>query len=260
MQTKIPKIIHCCWFGGNPMPPLLLQCMQSWKVFCPDWTVMLWNEETFNVESHPFTSSAYRAKKYAFVSDYVRAWALFNQGGVYLDTDVELKHSLNEFCHHDGFSGFESVGIPFTALWGSIPQHNLAKHVLDYYHDKTYQHGAEPPNTGWISKLIAEKYQIDIWCDQHQSGSDGFNTFDVYPSSHFCLDLPMNYASHHFYGSWLPDKTASFKDAVHVNYYQQQMTKNKKISKDSLKSLAAIITWQQIFDLIRWRLKSILKK
>jgi hypothetical protein len=260
VPTKIPKIIHCCWFGGNPMPHLLQHCMQSWQEFCPDWTIRLWNEETFDIQSHSFTSSAYQAKKYAFVSDYVRAWALFNHGGVYLDTDVELKKSLDIFCHHDGFSGFESIGIPFTAVWGSAPQHPLAKHVLDYYQDKIYRSREEPPNTGWISKMIEERYQIDIWNDEHQSGSDGSTTFDVYPSSHFCLDFPVNYATHHFHGSWLPHKTVKFKDAVHTNYYQQQLIKDGKISKHLLKTFAPIITWRQILYLIRWYFKSMFKK
>ena len=78
----IPKIIHYCWFGGNPLPPLALECIASWKKFLPDYEIKEWNEKNFDVNITPYTAEAYLQKKYAFVSDYARFWILEKHGGI----------------------------------------------------------------------------------------------------------------------------------------------------------------------------------
>ena len=94
-MTKIPKIIHYCWFGKGLMPELVERCIASWKKHMPDWEYRLWTEDNFDIASAPqYVLEAYTAKKYAFVSDYVRLWALEREGGVYLDTDVEVLRSF----------------------------------------------------------------------------------------------------------------------------------------------------------------------
>lgn len=85
----IPKILHYCWFGNTELPEQLQNYITTWQKYCPDYEVKLWNESSFDVNSHPFTKTAYAAKKFAFVADYVRAHALYLEGGIYLDTDVE---------------------------------------------------------------------------------------------------------------------------------------------------------------------------
>ena len=90
----IPKVIHYCWFGGNKKSRLIQKCIKSWKKYCPDFEIREWNEQNFDVHSHPYVAQAYEAKKRAFVSDYARHWILYEHGGVYLDTDVELILSL----------------------------------------------------------------------------------------------------------------------------------------------------------------------
>lgn len=118
----IPKIIHYCWFGRKNIPESLQHYINGWKDKCPGWEIKLWNEDNFDINSHPFTQKAYEEKKYAFVSDYVRAMALHKFGGVYLDTDVEIKHPIDEFLTLEAFSSFEIDSIPFTsAVWGSMP-------------------------------------------------------------------------------------------------------------------------------------------
>ena len=89
----IPKIIHYCWFGRGEMPQLALDCIASWHKYMPDWEYRLWNEDNFNVNSAPYTKEAYEAKKFAFVSDYVRLMALESEGGLYLDVDFEIYKS-----------------------------------------------------------------------------------------------------------------------------------------------------------------------
>lgn len=103
----IPKRIHYCWFGRGPMPELALKCIESWHKYMPDWQYKLWNEDNFEVDSTPYTKEAYEAKKYAFVSDFVRLVALRNEGGVYLDTDVEVFRSFEPLLHYHAFAGFE---------------------------------------------------------------------------------------------------------------------------------------------------------
>lgn len=103
----IPKKIHYCWFGLGEMPDLAKKCIASWHEHMPDWEYKLWNEDNFDVNSVPYTKEAYEARKFAFVSDYVRLWALYNEGGVYFDTDVEVFKSFNDLVGYQAFAGFE---------------------------------------------------------------------------------------------------------------------------------------------------------
>ena len=104
----IPKIIHYCWFGGNPKPKLAEKCIASWKKYCPDWQIIEWNESNFDVNRNAYTKMCIEQKKYAFLSDYVRLLVVAEQGGVYFDTDVELLRPIDELLEHEAFFGFET--------------------------------------------------------------------------------------------------------------------------------------------------------
>ncbi|RJL74336.1 glycosyltransferase family 32 protein [Acinetobacter radioresistens] len=252
----IPRIIHYCWFGPNKIPEQLLQYMESWKLFCPDYEIKLWNEKSFDIKSHPFTLSAYNEKKYAYVSDYVRAYALYNFGGIYLDTDVELKESLDIFLQHEAFTGFEGKGSPFTAVWGSIQGHSLTKEILEYYQGRIYTI-EENTNTFSVTGILKEKFFINPDDNILQIGNDSINTIHIYPSTHFCLDLPKNFATHHFYGSWLPNKTKSYKENASEIYFNEQLTSLENIthSKSFLKTLAANIDLKDLLKIILYFLR-----
>jgi hypothetical protein len=105
----IPKFIHYIWIGGNPLPELATKCIASWEKKCPDYEVVLWNEENLNIEECLFTKQAYEMKKYGFVTDYFRLKVIFEQGGIYLDTDVEVLKSFDELLNFEAFFGFENV-------------------------------------------------------------------------------------------------------------------------------------------------------
>ena len=107
-KPQIPKIIHYCWFGRNPLPPLAEKCIASWKQYLPDYEIKEWNEDNFDVCMNPYIEEAYHLKKYAFVSDFARFDILYEHGGLYFDTDVEVIKSFDGLLDHNAFFGFEN--------------------------------------------------------------------------------------------------------------------------------------------------------
>ena len=96
----IPKVIHYCWFGGNPLPEEAKRCIESWKKYCPDYKIIEWNENNYDVNSNEYMKAAYKEKKWAFVSDYARIDVVYKCGGIYMDTDVELVKELDTFLNN----------------------------------------------------------------------------------------------------------------------------------------------------------------
>lgn len=134
----IPKIIHFVWFGGNPHSKIVEYCINSWKKYCPDYEIIEWNEKTFDINVLPWTKEAYNAKKWAFVSDYVRLYALYKYGGVYIDSDVELLKSLNSLLKYHAFTGYEDdLWIP-AAIMGAEKGNAWIKLLLDYYQGRHF--------------------------------------------------------------------------------------------------------------------------
>ena len=136
----IPKIIHYCWFGRNPLPKSAQKCIASWKKFLPDHEIKEWNEDNFDVNIIPYTKEAYEAKKYAFVSDYARFWILYRYGGLYFDTDVEVIKPLDDIVERGAFMGIEMPSVNGTLPLvnpglgiGATPQMDFYKMVLDAY-------------------------------------------------------------------------------------------------------------------------------
>lgn len=132
----IPKIIHYCWFGGNPLTPLAEECLASWKTAMPDWQIMRWDETNFDIASAPmYVRQAYEARKYAFVSDYARLWALEQYGGVYVDTDVKVQKSYDPLLDDTAFIGFEEskAHLPGTCVMGCEPLCLWVRDMLALY-------------------------------------------------------------------------------------------------------------------------------
>lgn len=214
MQNKIPKVIHYCWFGKNTMPRLNQRCIESWKRVLPDYELRLWNEDNFNVNINQFVKEAYEMKKWAFVTDYVRLYVLYNYGGIYMDTDVEVLKRLDPFLIHSAFSGFESEGYIPTGIMGAEKGNKWIEYLLDYYKDKKFilENGLDiTTNVQIITNLTVKlglktnnKYQV-LEGDVH-----------IYPKEFFCPlsfdNLQKNftkntYTIHHYSGSWLDNKT-----------------------------------------------------
>ncbi|GEM52383.1 glycosyltransferase family 32 protein [Empedobacter brevis] len=229
----IPKIIHYCWFGHNPKPKIVENCIESWQKYLPDYEIIEWNEDNFDVMQNEFVKTAYQNKKWAFVSDFARAKALYENGGFYLDTDMEVKNTLNDFLHHKAVCGFEIKGIPYSAFWGVEKGHVLAEKIMNYYLVSEYK---EEPNTSIFSKMLVTDFGADADKDEYQELKEGIV---LYPSSYFSLDLPINYVTHHFSGSWHDSWTEErniYKEMVNM-YGDLNKIINEKHSKERIKNV-----------------------
>lgn len=205
----IPKIIHYCWFGHGEMSPLAKQCIDSWRKVLPDYDIVEWNEDNFDLDMYPYAREAYQKKKYAFVADVARLYALYTVGGIYMDTDVEVLKSYDKFLVHTAFSGYETDKVT-TGIMASEKGGEWVKHNLDYYEGRHFilEDGSMDQT---VNVVTIYKYMLEL-------GFRGDNTFQdfpglitIYPRDYFC---PKSYydgvirltgntvAIHHFEGSW----------------------------------------------------------
>ena len=146
VYKMIPKTIHYCWFGRNPLPKSAVKCINSWRKFFPDYEIKEWNEDNFDVNMIPYTADAYAAKKYAFVSDYARFWVLYHYGGVYFDTDVEVISSMDDIICRGAFMGIEvPAGVnmrhPMVAPGLGVAVeagHEIYKRALEHYEKTSF--------------------------------------------------------------------------------------------------------------------------
>ncbi len=156
----IPKIIHYCWFGKKDLPELEQECIKTWEKILPDYTIKVWNESNFDVNCCQYVKQAYERKKFAFVSDYARVYALYNEGGIYLDTDVEVLKSLDVFLNNSGVLGFENKTFVGTALMAFQKGNKIMKDMLDYYNLTNYidNNGNEniTTNVTLLNKILIE--------------------------------------------------------------------------------------------------------
>lgn len=221
----IPKIIHYCWFGRNPLPELAQKCIASWRKHLPDYEIKEWNEDNFDVNIIPYTAEAYAMKKYAFVSDYARFWILYKYGGLYFDTDVEVICPMDDIiakgafmgCETDIMKGATDVAVAPGLGLGVNPGLGLIKEMLELY--KTLHFEFRPDIRSQqtivhITTRILQKYGLenlkvpqlvkDIW---------------IYPSDYFCpinvttnrLHITSNTRTiHHYAGTWIGHNKQSF--------------------------------------------------
>ena len=243
----IPKIIHYCWFGKSPKPNHVLECIKTWKKYLPDYQIIEWNENNFDIDQHPYVQQAYEQKKWAFVSDFARLKAVFENGGFYLDTDMEVTRNFDELLNHQVICGYEFKGRPFSAFFASIPNHSFIKELFDYY--LSQKEFKIKSNTDIFSELLKTKYHASIE-DKYQELENGISLF---PSHFFSLDVPKNFVIHHFEGSWLDQKQkTTYKDMVNM-YGSLKYLVEKQNGKAIVKDLVynrKVYTIDQILDQI----------
>ncbi|MBO4402167.1 MAG: glycosyl transferase [Bacteroidales bacterium] len=215
----IPRKIHYCWFGRGEMPQLAKDCIASWHKYMPDWEYKLWNEENFNVEAIPYTAEAYAAGKYAFVTDYVRLYALKTEGGVYMDTDVEILKPLDDLLHLTAFTGYEGSKHrpPVTGLMASEAGGEWVTEQLEDYRNAHFiqSDGSYDmtTNTCRISRIMQANGFV---CDGNMKQ---YKDLTVFPTEYFCphqttgeyLRTENTYCNHLFMASWNDCKSVGWK-------------------------------------------------
>ena len=207
----IPKKIHYCWFGQGKLSSKARKCIQSWKKYCPDYEIIEWNENNFNVNQNEYTKKVYREKKYAFLSDYARLKIIYEQGGIYLDVDVEVVKSFDDLLSNKAYFGFESNEYANTGAGFGAEKGNRAVKILLEQYDQLLDGtkdviGCPILNTqGLVQfglKLNGEWQELE---DCIVYSSDYFNPYDD-PTGR--LNKTKNTYSIHWYAkSWLDKKT-----------------------------------------------------
>lgn len=208
----IPKKIHYCWFGPGQIPEKDRKCIDSWKKYCQDYEIILWNESNYDVTKNKYMEQAYKEHKWGFVPDYARLDIIYSNGGIYLDTDVEIIKPFDDLLVNAGFAGFESdeyiaLGLGFGAEKGNP----FIKKQMDQYNDLSFYNDDGSLNTTASPVLSAQIFEQNgfVMNGRHQE-IDGFH---IYPKEYFC---PMDYQTgevivsnntysiHWYNASWFP--------------------------------------------------------
>lgn len=210
-EQLIPKKIHYCWFGENPIPDKYKKWMESWHKYCPDYEIIEWNESNYDITKNKYMYQAYKQKKWAFVPDYARLDIIYSEGGIYLDTDVELVKNLDDFLYQDGYAGFESekyvaFGLGFGARKG-LP---IIRELRDQYNDMEFPE-ANVSNNLVASPVIQTHFLVNKGLKQDGSYQT-VNGLTIYPERVLCgksmvsgkiLIGDETKSVHHYDGSWL---------------------------------------------------------
>ena len=209
----IPKIIHYVWVGNNEKNELALRCIESWRKYLPDYQIIEWGNDSLKNIDNRYVNDAFKMKKWAFVSDYLRLYALYNQGGFYFDTDLEVTANLDQFLAHSYMTGFENFNgnsteaFPITALMAAEKNNPLIKKMLSEYDNEDFilPDGSlnTYTNTKRITKLMRQEFNLNHTLDAAETLILPNNN-TVYPSYYFSTpeDGKPNFSIHHFDGSW----------------------------------------------------------
>ncbi|MBQ6649361.1 MAG: glycosyl transferase [Muribaculaceae bacterium] len=207
----IPKVIHYCWFGRGEKPELAKKCIASWCKFLPDYEIKEWNENNFDINCNQYVKEAYESRKFAFVTDYVRLYAIYTEGGVYMDTDVEVLKTFDSFLHHHAFSGFETDGNVPTGMMAGEKGSIWAKDLLNDYSNRKFIQDDGTFDMRTNTEVITS-YMLSKGLIQNNTYQDFPGLCTMYPSDFFCpkdhrtgkIKCTKNTVCiHHFAGSWL---------------------------------------------------------
>lgn len=236
LNNMIPKTIHYCWFGKNPLPPLAKECIESWRKFFPDYEIKQWDETNFDINQIPYISEAYKQKKYAFVSDYARFWIIYNYGGLYFDTDVEVIRPMDDIIAKGNFMGYEvnpdgensplkyapryAFGVAVGLGFGMEKSHPFMKRMMDVYIAMpSFTIEPMPWGRTVVSYVSTELVKLGLEC---KPGIQTVNDITIYPSDYFApidvitgrLKVTQNTRSiHRYMGSW-GYKNESWKQVI----------------------------------------------
>ena len=203
----IPKTIHYCWFGGNPLPDSAKKCIKSWKKYCPDYTIIEWNESNFDLNCNEYCYRMAKEKRWAFLTDYIRLKVVYEYGGIYLDTDVEMIKSIEPLRRRGAYLGIENSGMAATGLGFAAEAGNpLIKENMEYYENlASYEKLRACPQ---ITTEILKKHGFS---EKKVSEIQTIDGIRIYPEEYLCpksertglTNITQNtYSIHHFDASW----------------------------------------------------------
>lgn len=220
---NIPKIIHYCWFGGKEKPSKIQKCIDSWHKYLNDYEFMEWNESNFNINCNKYVKQAYENKKFAYVSDYARINALYQYGGIYMDTDVMVYKSFDDLLDNKCILGFEEENYIATSFMASIPKHDLIKEFINRYEGINFYNDDNSldltTNVQRLTDILENRGLIRN--DKYQQIDD----ISIYPQEYFspydygnCIrkNTENTYCEHLFLVSWLPWTTKVKKAAKKI--------------------------------------------
>lgn len=232
----IPKVIHYCWFGRGEKSPLIKKCIKSWHKYCPDYEIIEWNEDNFDVNCNAFVKEAYECKKWAFVSDYARLWILYNYGGVYMDTDQELIKPIDQFMDKKGFIGFLDDKNISAGIIGVESNLSIINEFLNHYENLRFKVNDKfniNPNTNFMTNVLL-KHGL-IVNDNYQEIAQ----LCIYPQTVFCptscISNEKKYSAdtvgiHHWAMSWRkPSEIRTFKRVKSHQSWWYRLYENVKI-------------------------------
>lgn len=216
-MEMIPKIIHYCWFGGNPLPDLAIKCIESWKKYCPGYEIKEWNESNFDLNACNYIREAYAEKKWAFVSDYVRFWILYREGGIYFDTDVELISPIDDLLRKGAFMACESMLANRSTLainpglgLAASPELGLYSEILNFYHKKSFYRENGTLDLTTVVMIVTAIMKERGWKQRFEVQC--IDSVCIYPPEYFCpkdhwtgeITITENTrAIHHYSESWV---------------------------------------------------------
>lgn len=211
MTESIPKIIHYCWFGSNQKPDIVLKCIESWKNILSDYEFREWNDEDLKLCNNKYVNDALKEKKWAFISDYFRIYALYNYGGIYLDTDCMVFKPLNDFLNLNFFCSFENFHrriLPSIGVVGAKKNNHIIKDLLDEFDNLNFYNEDGSlnliPNTERLQVYFAEKFNLKPPYNDKKTVELEDKSY-IYPSNYFSnYDKNVSYIKHFYCGSWLP--------------------------------------------------------
>lgn len=222
----IPKIIHLCWLSGDPYPSKIAKCLKSWKAFLSDYEVILWDTNRFDLNSSPWVKQAFENKKYAFAADYIRFYALYHFGGIYLDSDVEVIKSFDDLLDLPYFVGAEKAGTPEAAIMGAEKGCDWIKQCLDYYENRPFVKGDGSLDIRKLPEIMNEQIEklkpirvLSLLESEDIRNHDFAKEVLVFNDAYFSPKVfdsreveltPYTYAIHHYQNSWFSPKAKAY--------------------------------------------------
>lgn len=214
MEQQIPKVIHYCWFGRNKKPLIVEKCIASWKKYCPDYEILEWNEDNYDITKNTYMNQAYQNQKWAFVSDYARLDIVYNNGGIYLDSDVELIKNLDRFRKNKAFIGFHTPNQVNTGcVLGAVPKFELIKELRDRYNTRSFIN-----EDGTLNLRTCNDYESEFFVEMGLKPNNTMQVMQgmkIYPTEYFapkapgsgiCKTTGKTVSIHHYNASWYPDE------------------------------------------------------